>query len=469
MTKHSQMKVIVLRPCANPAAPDTVAPAEIPVATTRLYNTSTEVINVKDGFGAFFKEVTNSGNPESVHGTTTPAGVNAPIRFIQNRDTTQDRSPLYSRPFEESQWISSQCFLGVKISQQNASLPCNNMIFVGPDASTGSVDIPVLDEFTYRLQVSGHGDRTDWYNSVYNTPTVFGTYTSPDWTTTSYTTAEARALTIESLAYNFNGNNQNIAVMVCLETAASGSTGNILLTALTTPATYPNGTKFTIGYTLAGQPVTITMDNAIREAFAALETANPGMELRPYLLPGTTPAPAGVPIAGDGTVVTDNFAFLAIDEGQAYYDYKMATKRRITVGLIKGFDNVLQEVVALPEEGTGLGRQLSIMYKANEQYNQTARPQPYMSYHVSFPNEILENGFYDLFFVEHCHQRLATSGMPAVMPHTTVIAVLNHTLGGSLLVNPYYNATANPQKTYLVDTLNAFDTNFVLGNANLSV
>lgn len=473
MTKHSQMKVIVLKPCVDPTTADVVAPAEIPATGERLYNTTTDALNITDGFGGFYEEFPNSGNPEAID---TATGATSPMKFIQNRDTTMDPASLYQRPLEESQWISPQCFLGVKISQLNASLPVNNMILAGQDASTGSVAVPVLDEFTYRIQVSGHGDREDLYNSVYNTPTVFGTYTSPDWTATAYTAAQSRDITIQSLMYNFNGNNQNIAVGICLSEVASN--GSILLTGVINPATFANGAKVIVGYTLAGQAVTIKMDNAIREAFTALDIAlgTGTFYLRPYVLAGTpaitaaAPYTVGViPVAGT-TANVENFAMLAIDEGQANFDYRINTKRRITLGLLKGFDSVLQETVSNPEEGMGLGRQLSIMYKANEQYNQTARPQPYMSYHVAFPNEILENGYYDLFFIEHCHQRMSTSGMPAIMPHTTVIACVNHTLGGSALINPYYVAGASTdQKTYLVDALNNFDTTFNLGNAALTV
>jgi hypothetical protein len=108
------------------------------------------------------------------------------------------------------------------------------------------------------------------------------------------------------------------------------------------------------------------------------------------------------------------------------------------------------------------------MYKANEAYNQAARPQPYMSYYVQFPNQIVETGYYDLFYIEHCHQRLATSGMPAIMPHTTVIAVPNTTLGGSLAINSFYDAGgANPQRAAILNVLNNFNTNFNLGNPTL--
>lgn len=479
MTKHSQMKVIVLPTTATGT----------PTAGASLYNTTTDLFNTPLntlGGGGFFKPSTVATTQvvEAVNGTTTAAGVNDSIKFIQTRNTINDPSTLYSRPLEESQWISPQCFLGVKLSVTNAKLASNNILAAGNNVS-GSVALTPEDEFTYRIQVSAHGDRTDWYNSVYNTPTAFGTFTTSATFTTDYpTVARQTDFLIQSLAYNFNGNNGNLAVMICIDNASTTGAIRIRTNAgdLLDPATYPNGTKFIIGYNLAGQSVKMTMDNDVREAFADFIATNPlgfgaaNYYIRPYVLPGTNPAPAGVPLAGAavGSTVTD-FILLSIDEGQAVYDYKINTKRRITLGLVKGFDGINQAIGSLPDEGFGTGRQLSIMYKANEAYNQTARPQPYMSYYVQFPNYIVETGYYDLFYIEHCHQRLATSGMPAIMPHTTVIAVPNFTLGGSTAVNPFWGAggvvlgvpNVNTFRDYLIDTLNEFNTNFNLGNPAL--
>ena len=476
MTKHSQMKVVVLKKVASTAAAITTPPAEIPATNALLYNATTDAFNVLPGFGAFYEETPNSGNPFASDNTVSGT-VLSPIKFFQVRDTTGDASTLYTRPLEESQWIAPQCFLGVKLSVTDARLASNNILVAGNNVS-GSVALTPEDEFTYRIQVSGHGDRTDWYNSVYSTPTAFGTFTTSATFTTDYpTVARQTDFLIQSLAYNFNGNNGNLAVMICIDNAST--TGAIRIRTnsgdLLDPITYFNGRKFIVGYNLAGQAVTMTMDNDVREAFADFIAANPlgfgaaNYYIRPYVLPGTNPAPAGVPLAGaaGGSTVTD-FILLSIDEGQAVYDYKINTKRRITLGLVKGFDGTAQAIGARPDEGTGTGRQVSIMYKANEAYNQAARPQPYMSYYVQFPNQIVETGYYDLFYIEHCHQRLATSGMPAIMPHTTVIAVPNTTLGGSIRINSFYDAGgANPQRAAILNVLNNFNTNFNLGNPTL--
>jgi hypothetical protein len=473
MTKHSQMKVVVLRPGVV-----------LPVSGT-LYNATTDAFNPGVGGGAFFVETVNSGNPTA---TNNPA---APVKFIQVRDTSGDPATLYTRPLEETQWISSACYLGIKIGVTNAQLATNSLLIAGNGALSGvpaaaaSNQVTPDDEFTYRIQISAHGDRTDWYNSVYNTPTAFGTFTTAaDFTTTYPAVANQRDVIYESIAYNFNGNNGNIAVVFCVEEiAVSFGNGSVSLTDLIDPTIFSNTSKFIIGYTLDGKAVTMKMDNDVREALTELDTLLGAGDyaLRPYFLPGTpavtaaAPYNAGViPTAGTAPIIT-NICALAIDEGQATYDYKINTKRRITLGLIKGFDNVPQTIVTDAKEGLGTGRQLSIMYKANEAYNQAARPQPYMSYHVQFPNEIQANAYYDFFYIEHCHQRLATSGMPAIMPHTTVIAVPNFTIGGSTVVNPLYGSAGftlgvpnpNPQRAVCVTTLNNFDSNFNLGNPNL--
>ena len=163
MTKHSQMKVIVL--------PSTFTTA--PANQSRLYDETTDAFIPPIGGGAFYKtkvaslaipNVGESGNPQAVNGTTVPLEVNDSIKFIQVRDTSADPATLYSRPLEESQWISPQCFLGVKLSLTTANFATNCLLLAGNAAISGipapaaSNQVTPDDEFTYRIQVSAHGD-----------------------------------------------------------------------------------------------------------------------------------------------------------------------------------------------------------------------------------------------------------------------------------------------------------------------
>jgi len=181
-------------------------------------------------------------------------------------------------------------------------------------------------------------------------------------------------------------------------------------------------------------------------------------------MPGTTPAPAGVTFAGSVTAGCEFMGFVSIDEGTAFYDTRLNTKTDIRVGLLKGFTNTGSVEVVTEREGFGQSRQLRIAYQA-EQYEETQRPKPYMSYHLEFPNEILNDATYDIFTIEHCQTRTATSGMPNYNNHSTIIAVVSY----EDPTTPYYQLAGvgnpNPQKTYVRAMLNRFNTIFNLGNA----
>lgn len=451
--KHSQTKYFVLDP--------TVA---VPAAGSQLYNGTTGVANLAINSGGFYEPTANSGN----HTEINAAPGNA-MQFIFRRNTANDRSPLYQRPFEESGWINAFCQNGINITVRNAALGSNDSHLIGNPAVAAQAITP-QDLFTYQIQVSGHGDRTDWYNGVYNTPTTFGYYTTPDFSATAYTTAQQRDIIVQELVLDFNSKAKDMSFAIALQSVANGNVGTTSILALSTTAV---GTVVTIGFDKQGNAHTFTMTLEMQRAFAALEatlTAAPygfaagAVELVPYYTPGTTPAPAGgYTIAG--TTNTANMIYvMALNEGLAYYDYRPATKRRIEVGLVTGFDNVPQLRVSRGSEGSGYPHQLKIAYRTHNQYNEhhVAR-MPHNSYNVQFPNTILDDAWYDYFVIEHCDNRTATSGMPSFNNFTTIIAVPSATVG-TALTNPYFgNATAAAQRAYVVAALNAFITNNSLG------
>lgn len=455
MQKHSQLKIIVVRPNVDVPGYDIDGGGISVAANSRLYDFTTDALNIPDGSFGAYAPVAGSGNPIEVTGT-----VGSSIRIIQNRDTTKDRSPLYDRPLEESQWISSHCPFNVQIQAMAQTPAINNSWLVGAAITTAG-EIPVFSEFDYRMQVTSHGDRTDLYNSNYNHPTTFGSWTSLDWTVTAYTAPQQLDYTIQALAENFNRNNQSAAVAIAIDSTGAGT--GTLVSAI---AALPVGSSVLLGYTDPdGDIVRLILDKSLKQSFVALAAALPGTaEVHPYALPTTQNLPGGTQLAG--TAATCDFIYyLAIDEGKAYYDYRINTKRRIEIGLVAGFTSTTLALVTRPEEGTGQSEQLSIHYKTHERYNQNARPQEFMSYHVEFPNEILADATYDTFTVEHCHSRFATSGLVAPIMHTTMICVVSYQDAAT----PYFTGVANGQKTYIQDILNAFNTNNNLGNATLAI
>lgn len=451
--KHSQTKYFVLSP--------TVA---TPAAGSLLYNASTGVPNIAINSGGFYEPTVNSGNHTEIN-----AAPGSAMQFIYRRNTANDKSPLYQRPWEESGWINAFCVNGINITTQGAALGSNDAHLVGNPAVAANAITPA-DLFTYQIQVSGHGDRTDWYNGSYNTPTTFGFYTSPDFSLTAYTTAQQRDIIVQELVLDFNSKSRDMSFAMALQSTANGNVGTTSILALSTTAV---GTVVTLGFDKKGNAHTFTMTREMQRSFALLEatlTAAPysfaagAVELVPYLTPGTTPTPAGGYTVAGTTNTANMIYFMALDEGQAYYDYRVNTKRRIEVGLVSGFDNVPQLRTSRGSEGSGYGHQLNIEYRKHNRYNEhhSAR-MPHNSYYIEFPNAFLEDAFYDYFVIEHCDSRTATSGMPSVNMATTIIAVVNTTVG-TALTNPYFgNATALAQRAYLVAALNAFNTNNSLG------
>jgi hypothetical protein len=443
--KHSMLKVIVPKPNATPVTPSSL-----------LYNLTTDAINLPVSSFGFYVPVANSGDPIEATGLNTKT-----LKVIMRRNTANDRSPLAERIFEESQVINANCLQGVTISGRAARTPANNLHLVGGPLSSAT-QIPIVPEQTYRFQVTAHGDRVDWYNSVYNHPTSFAHYTAPDWTTTTYTPIQQLDITVCSLVSDFNAQSNFKAVAFAINSTGAGTTGPTI----SSIASLPAGSTIVIGYTLKGDVIRITLDKDMLKAIATLATTLPATaELRPYALPGSVNIPLTVQIAGTVAGGADHFAVMSLDEVKGFYDYRINTKTRITVGLLKGFGNARNIEVQPADEGAGQYHQVRIMYENNEDYNSVKRPRPYMSYSVRYPNELLPDATYDCFFIEHCHHRVATSGMPSYTPHTTVIAVVSF----QDPTTPYFTGAPNPQKTYIQSILNAFNTNNNLGNPTLSI
>jgi hypothetical protein len=448
ISKHSQTKYFILDPAV--AAPGVGSSLYTPAGVLNLAVSST----------GLYGPVPGSGN----HVEVGAGGPGSAFQIIQRRDASLDRSPLYNRPFEQSDWINAFCSEGIIIDQSNAALGSNDSHLIG-DASVASSQIVPADLTTYQIQVSGHGDRTDWFNGGYNTPTIFGFYTTPDFSLGTLTVPQQRDTIVAELALAVNDNkSQQMAFAVALDSSGVGAgTGAVLVSSLG-DGTVAVGTNVVIGYDRQGGVQSFVLTAEMAQSFVALEAdlvvkgfGAATVKLIPYAVVGSTNIPAGVVIAGAGTC--DMIYVMALDEGQAYYDFRMQTKRRVEVGLVSGLDNVPQSRISIGSEGQGYGHQLNIQYQMNNRYEETNRSRmPWESYNVEFPNAFKANAFYDYFVIEHCDGRTASSGMPSVNKNTTIIAVVNFTIGDAT-TNPFWTGVANTQRTYLFQMLNLFNTN----------
>lgn len=451
--KHWQTKYIILSPGVDNA----------PAVGNPLYNAS-GILALPTNAVAIYGPVAGSGNHQETSATPGDA-----IQIIKRRNTAGDKSPLYTRLFEQSDWINAFCRKGLIISGTAAETGSNSSQLLGAENTATTGKIQVSDNLNYQVQVSGHGDRTDWFNSSYSTPTTFGFYQAPNFTALGIAENDARDLIAQELTLDFNNKARMMSFAVCVDSAATAAGADVLT--LAAVAALPVGTEVLIGYDKQGRRHTFVMNKTMQESFLALSTAAPaGAVMKPYVTPGTTGlTPAQIAAAGGvaGTALSecDHMYFMALDEGQAAYDYRVNTKRRIEVGPVAGFTGTSLVEISKAYEGQGQFHQLDIQYRMHNRYEETHRSRfPHQSYYLEFNNSGLkEDATYDYFVIEHCDDRTATSGMPSNNNFRTIVAVVSF----EDVSTPYYNGTPgvpgtgtpNPQKTYIQNALNLFITN----------
>jgi hypothetical protein len=461
--KESTEKIIVVRPGVA-----------VVNSGDRLYNPTTSVFNQGvGGFGAYI-DVAGSGNPAAM---TPGSYAGQPFRFIQVRDTSRDKNPLPKRVLEQSQYIHGHCSFGLEIAGQPYSSSKNNSWLLGaPNAGT-SGKINVISENTYKLNVSSRGYRDDLYNSMYNTLTTTGRFESQVWSDTVYSTENNRRdYTIKQLVRDFNRKNggkryNQLAFAVAIDTAGTTTTGPTIASVIAGGA----GSTITIGYDGRDcTPVTLLVDEARLQVFTDLEayltgTLSIGAGVAKIALYAFSDTGCGgaIELGGDGNATADMILVTAIDEQEAYYDEIYATKRSITVGLDEGtgLPTVNKALISSAKELHGSARSLKLDYNNEEHYRSYTSSREWGANHVAYPDEILSGEVYDIYTIESCHNRSATSGMPSYAPHRVQIALV-HT-ERSAPTSTFSTGAVNPQKTYLEAVLNAVAAHYNLATINI--
>lgn len=428
-------------------------------ATTRMYDFTTNLLNIPDGGLGVFIPVAQSGN--GIVPTLATPGQN--IKFIQNRDTTRDSTSLGQRHFEETDWISAKCLDGTYITGEGVRNPSNNAWLLGPSALTPTVgQLVPQSELNYHLRVSSQGNRIEIAHGRRSTPTVNDFYVSPDFTSAPFaalTTAQQRDMIIQNMVYEHNKRNDvtNYSVAMCL--TAANVAGGILVSTLATVAI---GTVIIIGYRKNGMQVTLTIDKSIRQAIINAGTAISTLYIQPYHLTGTTNPPTA-PVTGT-TANCDRILFLALDEAKALYDYRPNVKTTITIGQSTGFELVNKQVLSTADEGAGQAHQVGILLQ-EEYYQANEQGKPHFAGYVNFPNEFKEDATYDIFSIRYCTHTTAQNGAPNQIQKEATFCILNT----QDPTTPYFTGAVNPQKTYVQTVLNGFNTQNSLGNPTLAI
>lgn len=465
--RSSIEKLIVVRPGVA-----------VPNPGDRLYNDSTSIFNQGAGGIGAYVDTAGSANPTALD----PASyAGQPFRFIQVRDTSNDPQPLPQRVMEQSQYINGNCHKGLELAGEAYVAPSINSWLLGAPNTNSTGKVVISSQNEYVVQATANGWRTDMYNSVYNHPTVFGRFTSPNWSSTSISTENNRRdYTVKALARDFNRNaNKGMnrhAIAVCIDTAGTTTTGPTIASIIAGGA----GATVTIGYDSFCKPVNLLITEDRLQAFTDLEaklTASVGnggfnigagtAKLAIYALPENCEGVAGIEIAGDGSGEADLLYIMANDEQEAYYDEIMQTKKKIDVAFDLGaaFGTVEKKLVSVAREQGGSSRNLRIMYENTEHYRSYTSSKPWGANHVSYPDEILSGEVYDIYTVTHCANRSASSGLISQNEFLTMIAVVHTERTSS--ASTFSTGAVNPQKTYVESVLNAMANTYNVATISL--
>ena len=440
----------------------------VPSAGDRLYNPTTNAINMAVGSIGAYVETAGSSNPTALN-PATYAGES--FRFIQRRDPSLDPAPLPRRQWEMSQYINGSCPKGLEIAGEPYNGPSVNSWIVGaPNAGTTG-KIGIASNNLYTLDVAANGWRVDLMHSYYNTPIVQGRFESFSWGATAYATENRRRdYTVKALVQDLNRKasykGSAHAIAIAIDSAGTTTTGPTIASVIAAGA----GNTIVIGYDSGCTPVRLLIDQDRLNALIALEAkltaavvaggyglGAGAAKIALYAFEGQSCA-AGIELAGGTASTADMIFVLAQEQALAYYDEVAQTRKRLDVTLNEGSlpRSATKKLVSLPSEGSGQARNLRLMYENTEHYRSYTSSRKWGANHVAYPDFILDNEVYDIYTVTHCNVSNATSGLFAESPLLTMVAVVhtNRAIGTS----PFSTGAVNPQKTYIEAVLNAVGT-----------
>jgi hypothetical protein len=445
----------------------------VPAPGDRLWDLATDALNQPVGGFGVYQPVAGSGNPEAT--ALAPTIATAPsIKFILRRDKDQDRTPLRERTFEMSPEIEPNCQL--RATGTAASVKNNGCWLTGAVTGSGLGEVPVNDETEYIVNAASHGWRTDLTNG-YNTPLKQGRYTTPDYFSDPiYTTlVQQRDHLLMNLAYDFNNQSQQDILCLCLDAAATASTVGTNVVNLTAILALSPGDQVVVGFTDAGQPIRLTLDTQLLAMFDELVNTYglPGtVQVVPYARPTATNLGVATRIVAGGRAAAtpdsqvDHLLFIHLNHKQASYDEVSQTKERLKVGLEGGFEaSTANEEAVAPEEGSGYAEDLLQQYQdlfSKRVYPGSKNWQPNS---VDFHNEIVPGAIYDVYIIESCENRIASSGLNSTSPQKTIIALQNTEIAGFT----GFTGAPNPQKAYLEGIINAWMNSTTFAHTNISL
>lgn len=446
----------------------------VPRVGTATLGTSVPKINAAGNpnlaVGAFGVFTASSAAGSSIPETPVANGsitlANTPyIQFTQRRDLSRDAAPVPYLQYWESGEIKANQYCGPITAVKAIARTGQNQAWVVGDAAGTIGAVEILDEAEYVINASQRGWKSDLMNG-FNNPIRYGRFTTPDYfSSTLYTTdAQRRDHILQNLAYDFNNQSADayfdFALALCFDSTASASTAGTNVLTLAQLQALNVGDSFIYGFDNYGAPQTLTVDAKLIATFNAITGIPTTAQLIPFALPSSanlavaTRIVAGGRVAGTPTSTVDHLMLLPLDVAPAYYDEEKTKSVSLLVGLESGFNLSTRKLEDVqPDTGFGYGFELRTMfndYAGNRRYVGTLKD--WQGYNTPLGNEVDSASIYDLYTIEYCYQRMATSGMPSTSPRRVVIGLVNQT-------TPGYNnftGTVNPHVAYLEGILNAW-------------
>ncbi len=485
-------RVFIAKPVTNGA--DTT---QIPASTNRLYDFTTDSLNIGEGFLGGYEPVAGSGNPSAVTATSLSAGEF--LEFIQRNSITGQLPPLPVRTIEKSGQIDPRSRCGVRIHFEAAREGANEIHML--EASLGvntAATVPSRiafqpqDNFYYQYTTRVTGAIPDLYNgTAASSSGKVVDYQSPDFTFAGYSDQSARDLILANLTWKHNTANNPSArttVAINLTQTNPGHTGAVTVANIIAAGV---GTRVLIGFNVDGVADYLTISRDILNSLTAIAAntvvndagaavAISTLYVIPYLLPTTSvipTTPANLHVAGSGVAATTIRAqftmFICLDWTKVYYREREDFKTGLYLGLELDFQNIgaSNTRLTVATEAIGSTNRVRMDYREEQfrRYNEDAG-RPYEAMHIEYPSELVPGAWYDSFLIEWCVTNYGNHGLNSDNRKSITIHVPNYSLGGSTAVNPLYNTggtTTNPLRTYLVGLLNDFNTENRLGNPTI--
>lgn len=439
-------------------------------ANTPLTDTTTDNSVLATGQMGVFTRLAGSGNPIAVAPAASYA--QSELTIFLRRNMAGDRSPLPVRPYEKSEVIkktNQRITMNTLLGLDANAIARNDMYVVG-DLSTAtgeSTKINSNDESSFELRVVSDNYNADKYLGS-NEAVDRGYFMTPDWTTIPAITAMTapqqviakRDWVVKSVVSDFN-NNSKWTVAICLSDTAPAITGYVTLATLANTANI--GNTYTIGYGADGRAITLTVNKDLCYTFKqaiANGLANTTAVI-PYVSNPSATTVLSAPQLAAFTVgnnvaleAANRIMILGLTTQEAAFNYVTNTKSRIFVGLSAGFNATVSNVSrSNAYVGMTTGAYIKRNYFAEQNYNKFTGYGAYEfnALNIQYPNEILEDHYYDLITIEHYYEAITLNGILSNDCKQTVIALVNTTVGDAN-VNPGYTGTANPLLIDLVGT-----------------